>query len=490
MHSLVTLRTITLPPAADDDRRALDQRLRETLELPGLAIPLPVLKNAHRTVKTKQRLSCVIARTGESSRLVDVDRSRSYSLAMDIGTTNLVAALYDNAAQQDLLTRTVENPQILFGSDILTRLQHAMTGDADELHRVLLTGVNDLIGLLCSDAAINTEDIHGMAVAGNTVMTHFFLGLDATTIPVAPFTPIVRVPGFFTAAELGLALHPEAAVFVFPNAGSYVGGDITAGILATGMHRSDHIELLVDVGTNAEVVIGNRDWMIVGAGAAGPALEEGIVRAGRRATSGIIYDVEIRDGATACRTFDDAPPRGICGSGMVSLLFEMRQAGIVDQTGALRDHGSVEQLDGEKAFLLACGNGERIPVSQTEIRNFLRSKAAMFTLLLTLTRSVGVTFRDIETVFVSGALGTGIDLRKAAGIGMVPSWPAEIVRPLGNTSLAGCRLLLRDAGRAGETERLVGRITYKHMHDDPEFMKEFMGAVFLPHTNPDLLKTT
>jgi uncharacterized 2Fe-2S/4Fe-4S cluster protein (DUF4445 family) len=326
-----------------------------------------------------------------------------------------------------------------------------------------------------------------MAVAGNTVMTHYFLGLDIATIPVAPWVPVARTPGFLTASELGLDISPEAPVYVFPNAGSYVGGDITAGIIATGLDESPQTSILVDVGTNAEVVIGNRDWMIVGAGAAGPALEEGISRIGRRAKRGIVYDVEIRDGTASCRTFDDAPPEGICGSGMISLVHELFRAGIIDQTGAFLDGPFVRAEDGERSFRIECG-GEGLSITQTEVRNFLRSKAAMFTLLLTLTRSVGITFRDVRSVFVSGALGTGIDVAKAVGIGMMPAWSGDIVKPRGNTSLAGCRMLIENGETADRANELVARITYKHMHDDPEFMKEFRGSVFIPHTNPELLK--
>jgi uncharacterized 2Fe-2S/4Fe-4S cluster protein (DUF4445 family) len=228
--------------------------------------------------------------------------------------------------------------------------------------------------------------------------------------------------------------------------------------------------------------------MIVGAGAAGPALEEGISAIGKRAASGIVYDVEITDQAVSCRTFDEGVPEGICGSGMISLLYEMHKAGIIDQTGTFTSDRRVREIDGEKAFPLSCGGSEGLVITQAEVRNFMRSKAAMFTLLLTLTRSVGVSFRDVERVYVSGALGTGIDVRKAAGIGMVPAWPGDIVQALGNTSLAGCRMLLEDAGIASTADGLVGMITYKHMHDDPEFMKEFLGAVFIPHTDPELLK--
>lgn len=488
MPPFITHRTLTLDPPTENDRRAHDQRLRDGLGLPDLEVPLAVLRSSPGLLLRGGEIACAVAAAGGRPRLVSLDRRRSYAVALDIGTTNLVALLYDNIAKKDVVTRSFENPQIEFGSDILTRLHHALGGNGADVSRVLVNGVNSLIADLCREASINREDIHGLAAAGNTSMTHFFLGLDVSTIPQAPWVPVVRTPGFRTARELGIAIHPEGVVYAFPNAGSYVGGDITAGILAAGMHEAPRPSLLVDVGTNAEVVIGDREWMIVGAGAAGPALEEGISAIGRRAKSGIVYDVEITDDAVSCRTFDDRAPEGICGSGMISLLYEMHKAGIIDQTGTFTQDRRVRGAGGETGFPLSCGGGDGLVITQTEVRNFLRSKAAMFTLLLTLTRSVGVSFRDIERVYVSGALGTGIDVRKAAGIGMVPAWPAGTVRPLGNTSLAGCRMLLEDAAVADAADRLVGRITYKHMHDDPEFMKEFRGAVFLPHTDPELLK--
>ena len=488
MDSLIFQKTVALPRPSDNDRRAHDQRLRDSLGLDRLHIPLSLLRSVHSVISAKQQFSCIIGRTGNVYRLIDIDRSRSYSIALDLGTTNLVAQLYDNLEQKVVLTRSLENPQIEYGSDILTRMHHAMSGNSEDVYRVLRNGINVLIASLCREARINTRDIHGMAAAGNTVMTHFFLGLDISTIPVAPWVPVVRVPGFFTAAELGLDLNPEAAVYVFPNAGSYVGGDITAGIIATGMHASSRTNILIDVGTNAEVVIGNREWMIVGAGAAGPALEEGISRIGKRAKKGIVYDVEIGDTGISCKTFDQAEPEGICGSGMVSLLYELFTARIIDQTGVLTGKRHITEIDGEKAFSMDCDCKEALFITQGEIQNFMRTKAAMFTLLLTLTRSVGVSFRDIGTVFVAGALGTGIDAKKAAGIGMLPAWPTDSVRPMGNTSLAGCHMLLRDAILADVADRLVDKITYKHMHDDPEFMKEFSGAVFIPHTDPELLK--
>src|SRR5512143_838174 len=290
MTPLIVKKNASLPPPSSDDRRAHDQRVRDALGMDSLAIPLSIMKRLPRFAGQAPPVSCIIGRIGDGFRLIDIGAESSYSLALDLGTTNLVALLYDNIAQKDVLTRSIENPQIAFGSDILTRLHHAMSNRAGEVYRALIDGVNSFVAAVSAEAGIERQQIHAVAAAGNTVMTHFFLGLDVSTIPVDPFVPVVRTPGFFTASELSLDINPEAAIYVFPNAGSYVGGDIAAGILASGMHRSDDVSILIDVGTNAEVVIGNRDWMIVGAGAAGPALEDGICRIGRRAKRGIVYD--------------------------------------------------------------------------------------------------------------------------------------------------------------------------------------------------------
>ncbi len=397
--------------------------------------------------------------------------------------------MYDNVSQSFVSETKAKNPQIAFGSDILTRMHYAMSGKAEEVNRCLMDSVNSATRRLCQDAGINSNTIHALVAAGNTAMSHFFLGLDVSRIPVSPFVPVVRKPSFMKASDLLLEIHPEALVYIFPNAGSYVGGDIVAGILASGMFDSDEPCVLIDVGTNAEIVIGNRDWLLVGAGAAGPALEEGIAGIGKMAESGIIYDVEIHDKGIECKTFDNAPPEGICGSGMVSLIYEMYRTGIIDNDGILNpEHKGVGTLNDEQSFALSCTSGNRLVIRQREIENFLISKAAMFTLLLVLLRSVGLRFGDIHKVYVAGALGNGIDVRKAVGIGMLPDWPSDRIIPIGNASLKGARIILNDGSLLAREDEITDGITYKHMHDDPEFMKEFRGAIFIPHTNPDLLR--
>jgi uncharacterized 2Fe-2S/4Fe-4S cluster protein (DUF4445 family) len=487
MGSLITLERLDIQPSSEDDRRADAQRIQNSLGLDSIDIPLSLLRKIpfHRG----NELSCIVARHRNGCTLIDIETDSSYAIALDIGTTNLVAALYDNVSQSVISEAKIENPQIAYGSDILTRLHHSMSGKDKEINQCLLDGVNTIIKKLCDEAGIKQQNIHALVAAGNTVMSHYFLGLDVGRIPVAPYTPVVRKPGFFKAADLSLNINEEALVYVFPNAGSYVGGDIVAGMFASGIFTSEEPCVLIDVGTNAEIVVGNKDWLLVGAGAAGPALEEGIAGIGKRAESGIIYDIEISDNSIDCRTFNDAPAGGICGSGMVSLIHEMYRAGIIGNDGILNnDHNDVQALNGETLYTLKCASGNGLEIKQTEIDNFLRSKAAMFTLLLVILRSVGLEFKDIDKVYVAGALGKGIDAEKAANIGMLPNWPADKIIPIGNASLQGALMALKDSSLLDKEDELTDNITYKHMHDDPEFMQEFRGAIFIPHTNPDMLQ--
>jgi len=486
MDPLIKLHKIELPQPSEEDKRADEQRISDALGM-ELEVPVSLLRKVH--LHSGSGLTCVVGRDMCGHRLIDVAASSSFSIALDIGTTNLAASLYDNVSGKAISEVKVENPQISFGSDILTRMHHAMLDREEEVCRHLMEGVNNAIQKLCEGAGISGQDIHALVAAGNTVMSHFFLGLDVSRIPVAPFVPVVRKPGFFNASDLGININPEALVYVFPNAGSYVGGDIIAGIIVSGMFDSEEVSVLIDVGTNAEIVIGNKDWLLVGAGAAGPALEEGIAGIGKRAESGIIYDIEMRGEEMECRTFNDVPPEGICGSGMVSLIYEMYSAGIIGNDGILDpEHNGVDEIDGVSTYTLPCASGRGLAIKQTEIDNFLSSKAAMFTLLLVMLRSVGLSFSDIKKVYVAGALGNGIDVRKASGIGMLPAWSPDVIVPLGNASLKGAQMILEDSDLLAQEDEITESITYKHMHDDPEFMKEFRGAIFIPHTNPDLLK--
>ena len=249
MPPLIVQKYIILPLPGPDDRRAHDQRVREVLGMDRLVIPLSLLNRLASALKAGddgmlpqgegRPFICTVGLMGSGAKLIDINRPASYSLALDLGTTNMVFLLVDNTAGKIVLTMSFENPQIAFGSDILTRMHHAMSPQAQDIYDALKQGINRAIRAVCERAHITTDEIHALVAAGNTVMSHFFLGLDISTIPVDPFVPVVRTPGFFGSRELGLELNAEAVVYVFPNAGSYVGGDIVAGIIAAGIDRAE-----------------------------------------------------------------------------------------------------------------------------------------------------------------------------------------------------------------------------------------------------------
>lgn len=497
MNPLLFLLNIKLSePSASDKRADKERTIEEIGSRLNSSLPIKIGLTALRKLPAflranKFSTSAVILFTDECIRILDFrNDDQLYAVAIDIGTTNLVASLYDMKNHQKTCTLDHENPQINIGLDVLTRVHLAMSGKAEELHKLLLEGINSLIDRLCKAAGIDITNIYGAVIAGNTIMSHFFINLDVTNISVEPYIPTCHKFGFIKASDIGMDIHPESLIYVYPNTGSYVGGDIVSGILRSGMFRDELPSLLIDVGTNAEIVLGCKDWMLVGAGAAGPALEGGISEIGMRAIDGAIYSVSIdEDCQVNFRTIGDKEPLGICGSGMIELISEMFNAGIINRQGKFqKDSVRILNENGRKGFILYNSGSRMLVISDNDIENFLRSKAAMFTSLYVLTRSVGLEFKDIHRVYISGAFGGGINPEKAVKIGMIPEIIKEKIIPLGNSSLKGAEMLLLNRDLLADINKICSLITYKEMNTESEFMKEFPGALFIPHTNPQILK--
>ncbi len=364
----------------------------------------------------------------------------------------------------------------------------AMMGRHEELCTALKDGINRLVEQLRQTSGIKPQDILYASVCGNTVMSHFLLGLPVDNIPVEPYLPVVHRPGTFTARELSLEINPEAPVYVFPNAGSYVGGDIISGILATGVHLSEQPRVLLDIGTNGEVVIGTRDWIFVGSGAAGPALEAGVLKAGMAAKEGAIYRAQLSHGRFHFRTIGDAPAVGLCGSGVIDLIAELYRVGWIDSYGRFTDRAPTVQTEEAKYLVIYEDEKTRLTVSETEIENFLRSKAGMFTTLYVMVTDLGLSFADIEAFYIAGAMATGVNLKNAKLLGMLPDVPEEKIKPVGNSALKGAEAILLKGALIEEVERIHTLITYKEMNTDTRFMGLFRSAMVIPHAEPSLLK--
>lgn len=441
---------------------------------------------------------CVCFDDGGRPRLIAVcdprDPQSPLGLAVDLGTTRLVLRLVDLVTGDALGETALDNPQIEVGPDILTRIHFADTeGGAERLQQLVVGGLNRAIDGLCADHQRHAADIHLLTVAGNTAMTHLLLGLEARWIIREPYIPATNRPGLVRAADLGLTVAPGARCYVFPNVGSYFGGDLLAGILFSGIAEGEQPALLVDVGTNAEVVLGNRDWLMACAGAAGPALEGGVTKMGMMAGPGAIdrvtMDPHTRE--LELHTIGEEPPRGICGSGLIDLAAALFLSGRVDLRGKLvpeRCGDRLTEVDDMRQLVLVPGaasaTGQDLTLKQADLDSLIRSKAAMYTILRTVTSYVGVSFDDLAAFYVAGTFGIYIDPRAAITIGMLPDLPLSTYQPLGNSSLGGAALVLSSRVRFAEIEALRDRITYLELNVNQEFMNRFSAAKFLPHTDP------
>jgi uncharacterized 2Fe-2S/4Fe-4S cluster protein (DUF4445 family) len=499
---LAALIKVRLNPPSSSDKTGDADRLMRTLAEMGMndvAIPLDVLRKLPGELRENDFEARLVVGVGaskvsdgaHSQKVLDIGGDTVYGLALDLGSTTLECSLFDLLTGAKLDAAGAENPQVRFGPDVLTRVQHSMTGEFEALTRALREGVNALVEKISRRNHIGADDIYAVTVAGNTIMSHFFLGLDVNNIPLSPYIPVINRSFLLSAGEIGLSTNRNAVVYVFPNSGSYVGGDIVSGMLFSGIYKAEEPLLFIDVGTNVEVTLGCRDWIMTGAGAAGPALEGGVASIGKKAESGTISSVRI-DPVTRkidITVLSGSEPAGICGSGLIDLVSELFSAGIIDQSGRFTGVGEgIVEKEGGRAYVVYKSEDRELSLTEPEIHNFLLSKAAMFSFLYVFVRSVGLSFRDIRKVYIAGALGCGINPKSAINIGMLPDMPEDRFIPLGNASLGGAEMVLLDRLLLREVNEIAARVTYREMNEDAELMNILQGGLFLPHTEPEMLK--
>jgi uncharacterized 2Fe-2S/4Fe-4S cluster protein (DUF4445 family) len=494
-----TLRLQLEPPSAADHAGDLDRVLRTLAArgYPGVQAPLPLVATLPSLLRTAGFAIDADIALVPAPTLVRVapagEGGRTLGLAVDLGSTNIVAMLVDLGTGTTLAERSALNPQVEQGEDILARTHFCRRpGGLGRLQAHAAGAITALAEELAGAAGAAAGEISCVAVSGNTTMAHFLLGLDPGNLCRAPYVPAANRFPVARAAELGLGVAPLAPVVVLPNVGSYVGGDALAGVLVAGIHERAGISLLVDIGTNAEIVVGNRDFLLVGAGSAGPGLEGGVVRDGIRAAPGAIERIAI-DRGTLLPSYDvigGRRPAGICGSGLIDLVAELFASGVVDSRGKFVGSSPSPRLrieDGVARFVVAeageTATGRAIGLSQPDLDNLMLSKAAMYTMLTVMTEAAGVRFEELESFLIAGAFGAYVAPDKAVAIGMVPDIPLERYRLLGNSSLEGARRVLLDAGALTAIEGLGRRMTYVEMNESREFMQQFTAARFLPHTD-------
>jgi uncharacterized 2Fe-2S/4Fe-4S cluster protein (DUF4445 family) len=443
------------------------------------------------------RVRCVLFQDGPCTLLVHAVPGTSEEvlagLAIDLGTTRVVLRLVDLDRRQVLAETAFDNPQSSIGPDVLARIHHAdRAGGGEHLQTLIVDGLNRQVEEMCHAHGLTMHHIHLVSVAGNTAMSHLLAGLPVHWMIREPYIPAVNRFGLIPAAGIGLSIHPLAQVMIFPGVGSYFGGDLIAGILYSGLHRRDETAILVDVGTNAEVVLGNREWLIACAGAAGPALEGGATRMGMTAGPGVIDRVRIDPQTRSfdLHTIENLPPRGICGSGVIDLAAQLFTAGMIDVRGKFRPDTCGDRLqwrDGAAYLTIAWAEqaqaGRPLQVSQADMDSLIRSKAAMYTILETLTDSMGMPLDALSAFLVAGTFGSFIDPRSAITIGMLPDLPMNRFIPLGNTSLEGACLSLLSRRAYNEIDFIRDAVTYMELNVNQQFMNRFSAAKFIPHTD-------
>lgn len=491
-------------PALKDNTADVDRLVEGVRRLVGgseVQADLELMRRIPRVLRDQDyRVEVIAAKEKGGWRIVDVipigSRSALLGLAVDVGTSTVAMRLLDIENGKVMDESGFTNPQTQYGEDVLTRIHFASQDKGmDILNKVLLDRLNSEIVCMAERRGVSQERIFGASLAGNTVMTHFLLGLNPFWICREPYIPAVNRPGILRARELGLGVNEQAPVLVLPNVGSYFGGDLIAGILMSGMDRSEETSILVDVGTNAEVVLGNSEWLMGCAGAAGPALEGGVAKMGMMAGPGVIDKVRFDpvSGRFQVRTIHGRPPVGICGSGLIDLVSRMFLAGMIDMRGKLVPGACGDRLsekDGLRTFELVpasdSGSGEPLTLSQPDIDSLMRSKAAMYTILTTVTGMVGINMRDLNKFFVAGTFGTYIDPRSAVTLGMIPDLPLDKYLSLGNTSLEGASKGLLTEDALVRIEQIRKKITYIELNVNQEFMNSFSAARFIPHTDRTL----
>ena len=432
--------------------------------------------------------------------------SKNYGLCVDVGTTTIVVELIDLNTGESLGCASNYNKQKVCGEDVLSRIiyaeEHGERG-LKKLQELVIEDINYLISELTKPsedkpATISRKEISYIVFAGNTTMTHLLLGMDPASIRREPYIPTVNLVPFLKARELKISINPEAPVYCLPCRSSWVGGDITADILASNLHRQDEVSLLIDVGTNGEVVLGNKAWMIGCSCSAGPAFEGGEVQFGMNASTGAIEKVQLNDDLDVkYKTIGNAPPKGICGSGLIDIMSELFTHKVIDRHGKFRSLTTprLKLVEGDRAFVIAFADEtgfevkKDIMIMETDIKNILRTKAAIYAACHLLLKTLGYKFDDLANIFIAGGFGNYLDTKKSIMLGLFPDVPLEKFKFIGNGSLAGSYLSLLNEDKRLEAENIYKKLTYMELSVSTEFYNEFVAALFLPHTDLSLFPT-
>jgi uncharacterized 2Fe-2S/4Fe-4S cluster protein (DUF4445 family) len=494
---------LDVPPPRREDGLSDFDRVRRCIQRNGGSVevecPLATMRDMADALRAEGGIVTVtLIRANGRIHLIRIeagDRTdRHYGIAVDIGTTTVSVQLVNLANAAIVGTRSDYNDQIPCGLDVISRINYARRPERlTELRDRVLATINRLIAQVVESHPESDGNIGNAVLSGNPTMVHLLLGLKPEYIRLDPYTPTVLHAPYWTAAGVGIAINPESWVYLSPAVGSYVGGDITAGVLCTDLATdTPEVNLFIDIGTNGELVVGNNEFLLACACSAGPAFEGGGIDCGMRAAMGAIERVEVNgdDGTARYWTIGNVRPRGICGSGMISLLAGLLRTGWMDPAGKLcrtRSSPAIEVAGRHARYVIApageSGLAGPVVISELDIDNIIRAKAAIYAACAVLLRHAGLTLGDLANVFIGGGFGRFLELEEAVTIGLVPDLPRERFRYVGNSSLTGSYMVLVSQAARERQNALARRMTYINLSSEPHYMDAYTGALFLPHTD-------
>jgi uncharacterized 2Fe-2S/4Fe-4S cluster protein (DUF4445 family) len=481
------------------DVERIVRELRKALGWHSFDIPLDCLQ----TLSTKLRendwkVTVTVVRHVNNYRILRIepfDTAKShYGLAVDVGTTTVVAQLLDLNTGAVLDVEGCHNSQAGFGEDVISRVIFACgKGGLSPVQQAVVKNINTLIGKLVKKRGISREEIEVIVAAGNTTMSHLLLGLTPCSIRLDPYVPTTDEFPQLRASDIGVHIHPRGIMEVMPCVASYVGGDIVAGVLASGLSEDEAVKCLIDIGTNGEIAIGNRDWLVCCSASAGPAFEGGGTRCGMRATDGAIEKVVIENGDLRYETIGGKKPKGICGSGLIDCIYELVKNNIIGQDGKFDRDLKDERLrfeDGIPEYIIADAKdtetAAHVVITESDIDNLIKSKGAVFAAIKSLMDYIGLEFDIIDTLYVAGGFGSFLNIPKSVAIGLLPDIPLEKIKFIGNSSLTGARACLLSESAFETCLNISRSMTNIELSTHQPFTDEYIAALFLPHTNDKL----
>ncbi len=495
------------PPSLQDnfpDHLRLYRHIRRQKKVPIMQTGLKIIRMLPDILREANwEVTTTLGARGGTTEVIQVEEGdttqKNFAIAVDVGTSTVVTHLIDLNTSKTVDAEATYNSQRVYGEEVTRRIIFAEHKGTNKLREVIVGDINDLISTLISRNNIRLNDVMALVCAGNTAMIHFLLGFNSSRIRKEPYISVCDCPPPIRAAEVGVRVSPRGLLYSLPSIASWVGADITAGILATGLYKSKELTMLIDVGTNGEIVLGNKDWMMCCAASAGPAFEGSGVKDGIRAGEGAIERVQITEqGKFKYTTIGDAKPRGICGSGLVDIVATLFKAGFIDRSGRLQPEvdSRIRGESGELEFLMVPAaqteKGDDIVITQPDIESIIRAKAAIFAGVSTLLKSLNIEFSDIDKLYIAGGFGNYLDKENAIIMGLIPDIKREKIQFVGNTAILGAKMALLSEEAFRMSYQIVREITYYDLITNPGYMDEFMSAKFLPHTDmrlfPDIME--